>query len=70
MKNTVPLDAGFIAFVGALDIGHTETGLVPRRLPAWTRPQIRRHLNWTSWCTMPSGVRLRSRPTRRRSSST
>ncbi|MUN35275.1 GDSL-type esterase/lipase family protein [Actinomadura litoris] len=25
---------------GALDIERTETGLIPRRLPAWTRPQI------------------------------
>ncbi|TDD84037.1 lipase [Actinomadura rubrisoli] len=29
-----------MAIAGALDIERTATGLVPRRLPAWTRPQV------------------------------
>lgn len=44
--------------VGALDLDETPTGLVPRRLPAWTRPQIP-DLFMDFVVQSPSGVRLR-----------
>ena len=37
---TVALDGGPIAIVGALELRRSATGLSPRRLPAWTAPQI------------------------------
>jgi lysophospholipase L1-like esterase len=36
----VDLVDGPVTIAGALDVEHTDTGLIPRRLPAWTRPQI------------------------------
>ncbi len=54
----VSLHDGPVAFIGALDIDQTATGLVPRRLPAWTRPQIP-DLFMDAMVQMPSGVRLR-----------
>jgi hypothetical protein len=54
----ITLDGGLIDFVGALDFDHTSTGLVPRRLPAWTRPQIPDIL-MDVVVQMPSGVRMR-----------
>ncbi|MGO9195896.1 MAG: GDSL-type esterase/lipase family protein [Acidimicrobiales bacterium] len=54
----ISLDGGPIALVGALDVERTATGVVPRRLPAWTRPQIP-DLFMDAIVQMPSGVRLR-----------
>jgi hypothetical protein len=41
---------------GALDFDHRPAGLSPRRLPAWTRPQLPREMD--VMVRMPSGVRL------------
>jgi hypothetical protein len=53
----IPLVGGPVEIRGALDLERTEAGLLPRRLPAWTRPQIPE-----AFCDMvvaqPSGVRL------------
>jgi hypothetical protein len=54
----IPLVGGPVEMVGALDIERTPTGLVPRRLPAWTRPQIP-DLFMDVMVGIPSGVRLR-----------
>jgi len=43
--------------VGALDTDTTANGVVPRRLPAWTRPQIT-DLHFALVVTLPAGVRL------------
>ncbi|MGZ4688996.1 MAG: SGNH/GDSL hydrolase family protein [Acidimicrobiia bacterium] len=53
----VPLEDP-IAFVGALDLDRSATGVTPRRLPAWTKPQIP-ELPMDVVVQMPSGVRLR-----------
>jgi hypothetical protein len=57
MKELV-LDGGDVICVGALDLDRTPMGLIPRRLPAWTRPQIPDILMEVV-VQMPSGVRLR-----------
>ena len=36
----VPLEGGPVEIVGALELRRSPTGLSPRRLPAWTAPQI------------------------------
>src|SRR5580700_2704222 len=51
------LEDGTITFRGAFDLDHTPMGVVPRRLPAWTRPQIPNFL-MDAVVQMPSGVRL------------
>jgi hypothetical protein len=51
---------GPVDLVGALDCEVSATGLSPRRLPAWTRPQIP-DLFMDFVVQMPSGVRLRFR---------
>ena len=43
-------------FVGALDFDRRPQGVSPRRLPAWTRPQLPRLMDVMA--RMPSGVRL------------
>jgi hypothetical protein len=48
-----PLD-----WLGAMELVASPTGLSPRRLPAWTRPQIP-DLFMDSVVALPSGVRLR-----------
>ena len=53
----VPLEGGPVRIVGALDLDRTETGISPRRLPAWTRPQIP-DLFMEFMVTLGSGVRL------------
>jgi hypothetical protein len=53
---TVALEHGPVKIVGALDLDHRDTGIVPRRLPHWTRPQV--PLFMEIMLTMPSGVRL------------
>jgi len=45
-----------IQFPGALDFDHRPAGLSPRRLPAWTRPQVPDVMDVI--VRMPSGVRL------------
>jgi len=51
---------GKVEVVGALDLDRTATGVVPRRLPAWTRPQIP-DLFMDFVVQSTSGVRLRFR---------
>lgn len=45
-----------IEIVGALDFDRREKGISPRRLPAWTRPQVPEFMEVMA--RMPSGVRL------------
>jgi GDSL-like Lipase/Acylhydrolase family len=53
----VPLVGGPVEFRGALDLERGTTGVLPRRLPAWTKAQYPDALmGFTT--TMPSGVRL------------
>jgi len=53
----VPLAGGPVEIRGALDLERTDVGLLPRRLPAWTKAQIPE-----AFCDLmvaqPSGVRL------------
>ena len=56
----VTIDGEQVAVVGALDLDHTLTGIMPRRLPAWTRPQIT-DVMLDFVVQAPSGVRLRFR---------
>ncbi len=51
------LEGGAVEILGALDVDRTETGISPRRLPAWTRPQIP-DLFMEFMVTLTSGVRL------------
>lgn len=51
----IPLDD--IAIIGALDLEHSSTGISPRRLPAWTRPQLPDDLSRVMVATT-AGVRL------------
>jgi hypothetical protein len=53
----IPVDSELVAFPGALDLAATGTGFLPRRLPAWTRPQIP-DVAMDAVVQMPSGVRL------------
>ena len=53
---TIDLEDGSVRFVGHLDFDRTETGITPRRLPAWTRPQLPQLME--VMVTSPSGVRL------------
>ncbi len=55
MQN-IALENGPVRIVGALDVDRRPTGIVPRRLPNWTRPQV--PLFMEIMVTMPSGVRL------------
>ena len=53
----VPLLGGPVEFRGALDLERHATGVVPRRLPGWTREQYPdAAMDFTA--TTPSGVRL------------
>ena len=52
------IDGETVAVVGALDLDESPTGIVPRRLPAWTRPQIP-DVTMEFVVQAPSGVRLR-----------
>ncbi len=57
--NDVALVDGAVEFIGALDLDPTAGGgVIPRRLPAWTRPQIP-DLFMDVMVQMPSGVRMR-----------
>ena len=54
------LDAEITVY-GAEDFDRRESGLSPRRLPAWTRPQLPQAMDVMA--RMPSGVRLRFQTT-------
>ena len=54
----VALEGGSVDLVGALDLDRSPTGITPRRLPAWTRPQIPDPF-MDVMVQIPSGVRLR-----------
>ncbi|MBK5288395.1 MAG: lipase [Acidimicrobiia bacterium] len=51
------LEGGPVEIVGALDVDRSEAGIAPRRLPAWTRPQIP-DLFMDFMVTLTSGVRV------------
>src|SRR6185295_14120680 len=51
----IPLDG--ITIVGALDVERAARGLAPRRLPAWTRPQLPDDLTRVM-VEMTAGVRI------------
>ncbi len=51
------LTDGPVEIIGALDRERTESGMAPRRLPAWTRPQIP-DLFMDFMVTLGSGVRI------------
>ena len=53
----IDLEGGPVAIVGALDFDRSPTGISPRRLPDWTRPQIP-DVFMNSMVAMASGVRL------------
>jgi hypothetical protein len=54
---TVAIDSEVLHFAGALDLEATPTGFAPRRLPAWTKPQIS-DVAFEAVVQMPAGVRL------------
>ena len=56
----VALTDGPVEIVNALDLDRTDSGISPRRLPAWTRPQIP-DLFMEFMVTLGSGVRLAMR---------
>lgn len=56
----VALEDGPVELVGALDLDRSPTGIGPRRLPAWTRPQLPTIIT-DAIVKMPSGVRIRFR---------
>lgn len=57
MAQEVPLVGGPVEIRGALDLERRTTGVLPRRLPAWTREQYPD--SFMDFATMmPSGVRL------------
>jgi hypothetical protein len=53
---TIPLLDGPLRLTGALDVDRRKTGIIPRRLPDWTRPQVPPFM--VAVATQPSGVRL------------
>jgi hypothetical protein len=53
----IPIDASSLSFAGALDLARTDTGFIPRRLPAWTKPQIT-DVAMEAVVQLPAGVRL------------
>jgi hypothetical protein len=53
----VALTDGVVEIIGSLDLDRTDTGISPRRLPAWTRPQIP-DLFMEFMVTLGSGVRI------------
>ncbi|MFD9823972.1 GDSL-type esterase/lipase family protein [Streptomyces violascens] len=54
---TIPLVGGQVEFRGALDLERTQAGVMPRRLPAWTKEQYPDPSVYGG-TVMPSGVRL------------
>lgn len=47
---------GPVQFIGALDFDRRDQGISPRRLPAWSRPQVPQMMDVMA--RMPAGVRL------------
>lgn len=58
------LESGVVVFAGALDVVPTGSGLSPRRLPEWTKPEIP-DLLMEHAVASPSGVRLAFRSSAR-----
>ncbi len=54
---TIPLTSEALRFEGSLDLEATPAGVVPRRLPAWTKHQIT-DVALEAVVRMPAGVRL------------
>jgi GDSL-like Lipase/Acylhydrolase family len=54
---SIPVDSDVLVFAGALDLERTGTGFIPRRLPAWTKPQIT-DMAMDAVVQLPAGVRL------------
>ena len=54
---SIPLDSELLTFAGALDVARTASGFIPRRLPAWTKPQIT-DMAMEAVVQLPAGVRL------------
>ncbi len=52
----VAFEHEYVKITGALDFDHGEHGITPRRLPAWTRPQVPAFME--IMVKQPSGVRL------------
>lgn len=52
----IPLDHPELSLTGALGFDHSASGVTPRRLPDWTRPQVPAFMELM--VTQPSGVRL------------
>ncbi len=52
----VALDHEYVKVVGALDFDRSADGITPRRLPAWTRPQVPAFME--IMVKQPAGVRL------------
>ncbi len=52
----IPFDHPHVKVAGALDFDESDAGLTPRRLPAWTRPQVPVFMELM--VTQPSGVRV------------
>jgi hypothetical protein len=57
--HVVPLRGGSVRVAGALDFDDTSQGLIPRRLPPWTRPQVTDPI-LAKKITKPSAVRHES----------
>ncbi|MFC4055881.1 GDSL-type esterase/lipase family protein [Actinomadura syzygii] len=57
VPHKIDLLDGPVTIAGALDVEHTDTGLIPRRLPAWTRPQLTDSY-MRLMVPRPAGVRL------------
>ena len=53
---SIPVDSELLAFAGALDLATTDSGFIPRRLPAWTKPQIT-DVAMEAVVQLPAGVR-------------
>jgi hypothetical protein len=53
---TVPLLDGPVQMTGALGFDRRPTGIIPRRLPDWTRPQVPPFMEAVT--SQPSGVRM------------
>jgi len=54
---SIPIDSEVLAFAGALDLASNDSGFIPRRLPAWTKPQIT-DVAMEAVVQLPAGVRL------------
>jgi hypothetical protein len=53
---SIPLEHGPVRVTGAYDFDRTDTGIMPRRLPEWTRIQMQPFIDFV--VAMASGIRL------------